>query len=95
MRTGAVGGRRIVEVEIGAPAQEEAVDAAVVIVSPDDLAHVVDAECTGAKGGQRIVKGGEADAAQQETVGGAGGVRVFPDDLTCVVDAVQRGVIGG
>ena len=50
----------LVERGVGTAAQEEAVDATGVVVSPDDLARIVDPGCMGAvaAAGQRIVEGG-------------------------------------
>src|SRR4029077_6109430 len=74
---------------------KEAVKAAGVGVSPDDLACVVDAEClgaVGARGGQGIIESDVEAAAVDEAMLMAGAVRIKPDDLTCVVDAGGTGI---
>src|SRR5262249_18576002 len=76
---------------------EEAVLAAVIQVSPDDLAQIVDAVGLGAAlraGGRGIVEGGVSAAAQEEAMGAAD-VSVRPDDLARVVDILRNGVEDG
>jgi hypothetical protein len=53
-----VGGKRIVDRSVRAPAVEEAVGAAKVTIEPDNLARTVDAPGTGTAEGQGIVEGG-------------------------------------
>jgi hypothetical protein len=57
-RDGAVNGRGIIERDEGATAFEEAVDAGGVLIGPDDLVRIIDAECLGGAGKARgIVEG--------------------------------------
>jgi len=91
-----MGAQGIVEGGVNAAAQEEAMGAAGVLVLPDDLAGVVDAEGLGAGGGQRIVDGGVGAAAQEKAVdadAAAGDVKA--DDLAVIVDAKRSGAVGG
>ena len=68
--------------------------AVIIVVIPYDLAHIVDAECSGT-GTQGIVEGGVIAAAVEEAMGAAG-VGVKPDHLARVVDPVRKGaVVGG
>ena len=57
--------------------------AVIIVVIPYDLAHIVDAECSGT-GTQGIVEGGVIAAAVEEAMGAAG-VGVKPDHLARVV----------
>src|SRR5262249_1092314 len=86
-----VGARGIVDGSVGAAAIEETVRAADVVVSPDDLARVVDAECGGATWPRQGVVEGSVGAAviEEAVVYGADAIRT--GDLARIVDAVGLG----
>ena len=74
-----------------------------VVVRPDDLAHIVDAEGTGAARGQGIVEGGVDAVAEEEAVLLKSAVfEKEPHDLARVVDAgcnraqgARQGIVDG
>src|SRR5215468_6142095 len=74
---------------------EEGVGAAGVVVSPDDLAQIVDADCRGAVGGQGIVEGGVGTAVVRivEEAVEAARVLINADDLPRGVDAAGNGAL--
>src|SRR5262249_49497973 len=81
-----------------AAAVEETVHAAAgALIPPDDLAQIVDAECSGAEGArQRIVESGvSAAVGVVEEAVVASGVAVRPDDLAGAVNALCKGVAAG
>src|SRR5262249_51519578 len=89
---------RIVDGGENASDIEEGVSASGVVVSSDDLADIVDAECNSAitwpTRGQGIVEGGVAATIVEEAVG-TGGVVVLSDDLARFVDAARDRAVGG
>src|SRR6266446_4548665 len=98
-------GSRIGDIEVGRGdatirVVQEAVVAAAIAVKPDDLACIVDAECSRVGGGEGIVESRVAPVVIEEAVHAAG-VAVTPDDLARSVDAkrlcvvVGRGIIEG
>jgi len=74
----------------------QAVGAGGVLVSPDDLAGIIDAVGAGAAGGQGIVEGGVSAVARivDEAVAGVAGIVVMADDLARRIDAVGKSAPG-
>jgi hypothetical protein len=68
--------------------------AAGVSIEADDLAQVVDVECSGEASGQGIVEGDVGAAAVEKAVKGAG-ARIPTDDLAEVVNAPCLAGAGG
>src|SRR4051812_44440592 len=83
--------------------EETVVSVGTVPVTSDDLARIVDADCTAAMDPEGIVDVAVSAAAEEEAVLTAAAVLVRSDDLTCIVDpecprvtcAGQRIVEGG
>jgi hypothetical protein len=69
-------------------------DAVAILVKPDDLACVVDAERRVSFGAQGMIEGSVGAAAVEDAVLGEVAVNVVPDDLACVVDALCKGAFG-
>src|SRR4029077_310535 len=84
-------GQGIIEGGVGAAAVKKAVVAeAGILVSPDDLARVVDAESLGDVGRRGVVESGVSTAAVEEAVSAI--ADVLPDDLACAVDPKCLGI---
>jgi hypothetical protein len=89
------GGRGILDGGEEAAAQQEAMrHVGAVPISPDDLAGVVDARCSGAFDAQGIIDGGVSATTEQKAVLIAVDVLVKPDDLAGIVDVECLGVAG-
>src|SRR4029077_15902595 len=87
-------GQGIIEGGVGAAAVKKAVVAeAGILVSPDDLGRVVDAESLGDVGRRGVVESGVSTAAVEEAVSAI--ADVLPDDLACAVAPKSLGISAG
>jgi hypothetical protein len=87
-------GQRVVDRGEGAAAQQEAVLAAGVLVVPDDLTGIIDAEGPSASGGEGIVDCCEGAVAVPQKPVDAARVGESPHDLSPAVDAGCLSALG-